>query len=451
VIRSLVGHTDQVYCFAFSRDGKRLASGGLKGHVKVWDLDAFACIWSWSLDNEGHSNQVTGVAFNQEGTQVVSCGIDGHLKVWDLATGRKACNDLLHLDKGEGWIADVAFSPDGKLLAVGTVADKEHFVTLWDTTTWERVWRTFEGHTSGVMGVTFSPDGKQLATAGQDQTVRIWEVATGQLLKTLEGHSGTVWRVAFSKDGQRLASAGYGLLRIWDTRRWEEVLALEGQDSIHTVTFSPDGHWIATSQQNGGLHLWDGRPWDDEAAAKLAAEREASGLLDSLFAMPLRRKDVRDYLDTIVAIRPQSRPLALDLIERYPEETDPERYYQASWAIVRQPYFHTFQYRYALLQAQTACEKARENSRYRTALGVAQYRTDQNEAALTTLQKCDNGTPEVSAFLAMAQHRAGRSTDALTTLEGLRQTMKQPEWEKNAEARGFVREAEALLRGIEPR
>jgi WD40 repeat protein/serine/threonine protein kinase len=480
VIHTLAGHTDWVYSFSFSRDGKRLASGGLEGQLKVWDLNTFKCIWD--LANEGHRNcWVTGVAFNQEGTRLVSCGTDRRLMVWDLATGRKAREDLLHLDKG--FIADVAFSPDGKLLAVGAVADKDRFVTLWDTTTWQRVWRPFEGQTVGVMGVAFSPDGKRLATAGQDQTVRIWEVATGQELKKLEGHSGSVWRVAFSKDGQRLASAGYGLLRIWDTKRWEEVLVLEGQDSIHTVTFSPDGHWIATSQQNGGLHLWDGRPWDNGAATQLAAEREASGLLDSLFALPLSRKDVRDYLLTIAAIRPQSRPLALDLIERYPEETDPERYYQASWAIVRQPYLNGFQYRYALCQARTACTRASEalpvsgastvgfmgsalgqghfltaaalflanaaseNGRYRTALGAVQYRTGQYQDVLTTLKNSYKGTPESLAFLAMAQSGLGLKNQAQATLEQLRQIMKKPEWAAKGEVQAVVCEAEALLRG----
>jgi WD40 repeat protein len=444
VIHTLVGHTALVTDFSFSRNGKRLASASRDNTVKVWDLETPECI----RDLIGHTKVVSCVAFDEDGTRLVSSGQDGCVKVWDLKPERATSKDLLHFD---AWINSVAISPDGKWLVVGGGGpDPKSYVTPWDTTTWGQVSRVFEGHTLPVYGVAISADGKRLATASQDQTVRIWEVATGRSLHTLKGHSGTVFRVAFSKDGRRLASAGYGPMRIWDTIRGEEVLVLDNQEGFRSLDFSPDGHWLATAHHDGTLNLWDGRPWDDGAAAELAAEREASGLLDSLYALPLSQKDVRDYLHTFAPIRPRSRPLALDLVERYREEADPGRYFQASWAVVRQPYFNTFQYRYALRQAQTACERAPENGRYLTALGAAQYRVGEYEDALTTLKKRGNDTPEVLAFLAMAQHRVYQHPDAQTTLEQLRQTMKKTEWATNTEAQGFAREAEALLRGAAP-
>jgi Flp pilus assembly protein TadD len=134
-------------------------------------------------------------------------------------------------------------------------------------------------------------------------------------------------------------------------------------------------------------------------------------------------------------------------VDRYQEEREAERYYQASWALLRQPNLNRVQYHFALRQAQTACQRDPKKGEYQTALGVAQYRAGKYKEALTTLKKCDNGTPEVLAFLAMAQHRAGQQPDARTTLDQLRQSMKKPAWATNAEAQGFLREAAALIEG----
>jgi Flp pilus assembly protein TadD len=125
-------------------------------------------------------------------------------------------------------------------------------------------------------------------------------------------------------------------------------------------------------------------------------------------------------------------------------------YYEASRALLRQPYLNRVQYHIALRQAQTACERAPETGRYRTAPGVAQYRTGQYQEALTTLKDRANGTPEVLSFLAMARHRLGQKDQARATLEQLRQKMKTPEWASQAEARGLVREAAALVEGTTP-
>ena len=102
------------------------------------------------------------------------------------------------------------------------------------------------------------------------------------------------------------------------------------------MAFSPDGTRLATGDNDCKVRLWDARPWTPEAAI----EREALGLLDSLFARPLRKADVIDYLRNAPTIRPRARQLALSLVDRYHEETNPETYHRASWAIVRQPYLN---------------------------------------------------------------------------------------------------------------
>jgi WD40 repeat protein len=104
---------------------------------------------------------------------------------------------------GFGAVTSVVFSPDGRYLAVGTGGDSS--VQLIDTSRWQVI-RTFEGHTWGVRSVAFSPDGRLLASGSRDETIKLWEVATGREVRTLTGHTWIVNSVAFSPDGRLLAS-----------------------------------------------------------------------------------------------------------------------------------------------------------------------------------------------------------------------------------------------------
>src|SRR5262249_46713929 len=97
-------------------------------------------------------------------------------------------------------------------------------VKLWDAATGDEL-RTLRGHGGYVWKVAFSPDGRYLASGSWDSTVKIWDVATGTEVRTLRGHAGNVWSVAFSPDGKRLASAsgyaGKGEVKVWDAILWE--------------------------------------------------------------------------------------------------------------------------------------------------------------------------------------------------------------------------------------
>jgi tetratricopeptide (TPR) repeat protein len=222
------------------------------------------------------------------------------------------------------------------------------------------------------------------------------------------------------------------------------------------------------------VRIWDARPWTPQAAI----EREAIGLLDFLFGLPLCRADVREHLSTLETIRPEARQLALTLAERYHEETEPERYRAAAWTLTRQPYLNPVQYRYALLQAQHACRQAPQQGQYRTMLGIAQYRAGQYEQALATLTQAEalhpvavaglalspmssshalaalwqadqlrQTLPAHYAFLAMTRHRLDQPGPARAALDRLRELLRQPGWADDDDAPRLLHETEEVLRG----
>ncbi|KAI9690190.1 MAG: hypothetical protein M1822_009151 [Bathelium mastoideum] len=148
-----------------------------------------------------------------------------------------------------------AFSPDGKQIAS---ASDDTTVRVWDV---ERggVLHTLEGHSNGIAAVAFSPDGKQIASASDDTTVRVWDVERGGVLHTLEGHSDRVTAVAFSPDGKQIASASDDTtVRVWDVERGGVLHTLEGHlDYVIAVAFSPDGKQIASASGDKTVRVWN--------------------------------------------------------------------------------------------------------------------------------------------------------------------------------------------------
>jgi hypothetical protein len=149
---------------------------------------------------------------------------------------------------------------------------------------WYYLWRlchsdmlTLKGHTEGATSVCFSPDGRRLASASQDRTVKVWNAATGEELLSLKGHEDQIRSVCFSPDGRRLASASLDqTVKVWDAQTGREIRTLVGHTvPVRSVCFSPDGQRLASADGDvtnpGRMHRSPGevKIWDAQTGREI--------------------------------------------------------------------------------------------------------------------------------------------------------------------------------------
>ncbi len=199
---------------------------------------------------------ITALAFSPDGKQLVS-GCYGRVVIWDMATGSpaKVLTNVL------GAVNDIRFSPDGKVLAVaGGQPSARGDIRLYDTSDW-KLTATLGGHLDVVSSISFRHDGKQLASASFDKTVRIWDLDSKQPVLTFTGHSDFVYGVAFGPKGDWFVTASKDRSgRMIDAKSGKSIFTFSGSDQdVLTVAVRPDGEQIVTSGFDPVLSWWNAK------------------------------------------------------------------------------------------------------------------------------------------------------------------------------------------------
>lgn len=254
-------HTGQICCAAWSRDGKTLATGSYDRTIKLWEASTGKLLTTFT---DAHKKHLRCLAFSPDGKMLASSSNDETVKLWDL----EANKEMAELARHSLQVTSVAFSPDGKLLATAsghtTKGDPAGDVRVFEVDTGkERQKADWSG--KGATSVAFSPDGKHLVTGALGaHTLRVYSVETGKLVKQVQ-NANSIRVVTFSPDGKLLATChgtgstyGEGSIQVWDTTTWTAKASLTGHAKLVLgMSFAADSRHLSSASNDGTMKLWD--------------------------------------------------------------------------------------------------------------------------------------------------------------------------------------------------
>ena len=267
IVQELDGHSKPIRKIKFCPNQPELASCSDDGTIKLWNYKKGEV----RLTLEGHLQNVNDVVYTSNGRYLVSCSDDKTIRIWDVRTGKQIAS--LQCDND---IECIAISPDNSLLLSGDTYGKIYlwrlvdimrgFVLIKSKDTYREapiIPVKFEGHNDTVNSISFSPDGELFASASNDGTIIVWKSNNSKIV--LKGHKNYVNDIGFSPDGRRLVScSGWefvdmdNTIIIWDVATGEVIVTLYGHEKcINSVSFSPDGRQIASASDDGVVKFWE--------------------------------------------------------------------------------------------------------------------------------------------------------------------------------------------------
>jgi len=257
-MQKLTYNAGNLNALAWSPDSTHLAAGANDGTLLVWDTSSWAQSWTAA----GRGSPINDISWSPlDGKQLLTAYGDGTVGLFNGETG----GDSKTIQAHESQVRSIAWSPDATKILTGG-EDSRLNVKVWDAQTGLLLWGR-KGDRSVLNGVAWSPDGNRLATGGEEGIATIWDAKSGNPLSHLRGHHSDIGGVAWSSDGKRLATASAdGTAKIWDLATRKELMTLSGHhDWVNDVSWSPDAKQLATASRDGTAKIWD-TEWNEPLA-----------------------------------------------------------------------------------------------------------------------------------------------------------------------------------------
>jgi WD40 repeat protein/serine/threonine protein kinase len=241
LITTVTEHGNGVLCFAWLPQGDRIASADGQGIVKVWDASDGHDVLSIEAHRGDRYKSISGLAVSPAGRLLATANFEGSIRLWNSEDGSLVRTLVGHTDMP----TSVAFSADGKRLASGA---KDTTARVWDVETGANV-ATYRGHTGEVRCVAFHPDGRRVASAA-GEAVKLWEIDGLQSDKLLAAHAAAIGTVQASGDGKLLATAAAdNTIKLWNVRSADQLelrATITCDPSLTRMRLSHDGRRIAS-------------------------------------------------------------------------------------------------------------------------------------------------------------------------------------------------------------
>ncbi|KAJ6473411.1 hypothetical protein C8R47DRAFT_719494 [Mycena vitilis] len=251
--RELLGHSHAVLSVTFSPDGSRLASASQDTTIRIWNIKT----GETDRQLQTHSSYVWCVVFSPDGGRLLSASggstDNNSIRLWNAQSGEMVWN----ADSSSSSV--VAFSSNGRYIAAALQSD--NVISLWNATNGKHD-RDLVGHSHWVRSLAFSPDARMLASGSLDQSIRVWNTESTETIDILLGHSGLVNSLAFTPDGSRIVSSAVdGTIRVWNVNTGHIGRASAW---VWSVGFIPHSEAVFSRLGDGRVQIWDAQSGNRE-------------------------------------------------------------------------------------------------------------------------------------------------------------------------------------------